>query len=98
MEKQLELLELIKNNPTLKVKFFVSTDCINEDWGYNEQMINNVRVTEYGILDDQIFSDYDSMLDHYCAEQDIEDATKEIETLIYGMMEKVILVELGDIY
>lgn len=96
MTKQLELLNLIKENPEMEVKFFVSTDCINIDWGYNEQMINNIRVTEYGILGDQIYSDYDSMLDDYCAEQDCE-SNKNIETLISGMMKRVILVELGEL-
>ena len=52
-ELQQKLKDLIKENPTLPLKFFVGEDANSGDYNYEESYISKVEVDEIALLEER---------------------------------------------
>ncbi|MDA3854899.1 MAG: hypothetical protein PF569_01475 [Candidatus Woesearchaeota archaeon] len=91
-----ELSRLKLANPKAPIKFFVTSGEVSEDFCYSEQTIEDVNLTDWALYNDQIFTDYDTLLNEIGYVNDIEDLdSKEVEDIAKDLVTQVILVKLG---
>lgn len=60
-----ELIKLIKDNPDLEIKPFVSYEVVGDDYGYWVSEIQRIVKSEYWILNERVYleDEYDTFLD-----------------------------------
>ena len=91
-----KLLQMIKENPSLEIKFMISNNELCEDFPWTNQFITSVKVCPWIIYGDQIFTDYDDFLEQVVNAWE-EYESDEIAKAAYPVedMQKYIVVFLG---
>lgn len=84
MEKKLrELLDLVKENPDLPVKFMTACEVVGDDYGYWMGSIEQIKKTIYTSINERLYFDEDDIKEELC--ETIDDSVtdeEEIEKLL----------------